>query len=180
MNIFSSSHGGNTRGSRGPLKRDQRHTSASYGGASTGEESAEAGLLRVLSAALFALPVTALVGAVLLLIVTAVAYANPDPDSLTTPLSLAALGLTSVLGGLVAARRGRGKCLLCGLTLGLLWTLLLVGFSLLFGDEARRQLTLGLSSLLSWLVHGGVIFLSALGGKMGGRRAPKSKHRQRR
>ncbi len=178
MNIFSSSRGGSahTRHSR---SEHRQAPAASY--TSTKEEaSAEAGLIRVLSAALFALPVTAAVGLILLLIVTAVAYANPDPDSLTTPLSLAALALTALLGGVVAARRGQGRTLLCGLMLGLLLTLLLLLLSLLFGDEARKQLTLGLTSPVLWLLHGGVVFLSALGGKLGGRRRSQSNHHHRR
>ena len=177
MNIFSSSRGGSAHTHRRRSERRQV-PAASY--TSTKEDaSTEAGLIHVLSAALFALPVTAAVGLVLLLIVTAVACANPDPDSLTTPLSLAALGLTALLGGLVAARRGQSRSLLCGATLGLLLTLLLLGASLFYGEDMRQQLTLGVSSPVSWSLHGGVVLLASLGGKLGGRRKTSSKHHHR-
>ncbi len=177
MNIFSSSHGrpAHNRQGNGHIHRPipQHHPAE-------GENLDEAGFGRVFMAALFALPVTAVIGLVLLLIVTAVAYANPDPDSLTTPLSMAVLGLTALLGGLVAARRGQTAPLLCGLLAGLLFTLLLLVLTLFFSDDARTQLTLGLSSPVLWMLHGGVVLLSALGGKLGSRRATKSKHQKRR
>ena len=179
MNIFSSSRGGSARAPRPQGTKHRQAIAASYTSAKE-DASVEAGFARVLSSALFALPVTAVVGLILLLIVTAVAYADPDPDRLTAPLSLAALGLTALLGGLVAARRGQGRSLLCGLTLGLLLTLLLLGSSLFFGEEQRNQLTLGFPAPAIWLLRGGVILLSALGGKLGGRRNSQNKHRHRR
>ena len=179
MNIFSSSHGrhAHNHNHQGP-GRIHRPTPTRH--PAEGEDLNEVGFGRIFMAALFALPVTAVIGLVLLLIVTAVAYANPDPDSLTTPLSMAVLGLTAMLGGLVAARRGQTASLLCGLLAGLLFTLLLLVLSLFFSDEARAQLTLGLSSPILWVLHGGVVLLSTLGGKLGSRRTTPSKHQKRR
>lgn len=176
MNIFSSSH-------RRPTHTNHRHNRPHVGhisDTSSTERSSEGGFSRVFTAALFALPVTAVIGLVLLLIVTAVAYANPDPDSLTTPLSMAVLGLSSLLGGLVAARRGQHKPLLCGGMLGLLFVLLLLVGSLFFSDEARESLTLGLPTPLLWGLHGGVVLLSALGGKLGSRRSTPNRRSRKR
>lgn len=176
MNIFSSSHGRPTH----PHRKQNTARIPRASDDHTSEGGTEAGFSRVFTAALFALPVTAVIGLVLLLIVTAVAYANPDPDRLATPLSLAALGLTSLLGGLVAARRGQQKPLLCGGMLGLLLVLLLLTASLFFSDETRELLTLGLSAPLTWGLRGGVVLLSALGGRLGGRRSAQNTRLKRR
>ena len=176
MNIFSSSQG-----------RDQHnhHTSRPHASgrlsprplsssAAEPEIATEKSFTKALMSALFALPITAIIGLLLLLIVTAVAYGSPDPDALTTPLALGTLGLTSLLGGLVAARRGVTQPILCGLLSGLLFTLLLLGVSLFFGDEAKTQLSLGISSPVVWVLHGGVVLLSVLGGKLGGKKKVKT------
>ncbi|MBQ9779649.1 MAG: TIGR04086 family membrane protein [Clostridia bacterium] len=174
MNIFSSSH--QTRYARRGSTADRRRSRT----VTEAEDGTEGRLTQALTAALFSLPVMAVLGLVLLLIVTAVAYASPDPDSLTTPLSMGALGLTALLGGLVAARRGGSRPLVCGLLSGLLFNVLLLALSLFFGEDARQSLTLGLSSPLLWGLHGAVVLIAALGGKIGGRRPQKSKHGQHR
>lgn len=130
----------------------------------------EHALTTAVMAALFALPFTALVGLILLLIATAVAYANPDPDALTTPLSLGVLGLTSVLGGLISARRGQARPLLCGLFSGLLLTLTLFALSLCIGGEGNGSMTLNLPPLAAWGLHAAVVVLEMLGAKLGARR----------
>ncbi len=176
MNIFSSSSGRAHHTHTSKRSDPRGHLPSRRALPVEDEQASEGGFASAFMAALFALPVAAIIGLVLLLIVTAVAYANPDPDRLTTPLSLCALGLTALLGGLVAARRGRGQPLLGGLLSGLLIALLLLGLSLFFGDEARAQLTLGVSSPIRWGLHGGVVALSLLGAKLGSRRAPKINH----
>lgn len=171
MNIFSSSSGRAHHTHTSKHADPRGHLPSRHALPAEDGQAAEGGFAAAFMAALFALPVAVIIGLVLLLIVTAVAYADPDPDRLTTPLSLGALGLTALLDGLVAARRGRGQPLLGGLLSGLLLALLLLGLSLFFGDEARAQLTLGASALVRWGLHGGVVALSLLGAKLGSRRA---------
>lgn len=173
MNIFSSSHRETSPRSH---RSSEGHTSPRRLPAPRveSEPASEDSFTAALMAALFALPITAIIGLIFLLIVTAVAYGSPDPDALTTPLSLSVLGLTSLLGGLVASRRRGTRPILCGLLLGLLWTLLLWAVSLLFGDEARSQLTLGFPAPALWGLHGGAVLISMLGGKLGGRRAVRA------
>ena len=170
MNIFSSS--GHHEKRTDPRRTAVRSSHATPDGQSHTEELAEGGIVSALFAALFALPLAVLIGFVLLLIVTAVAYANADPDALTTPLSLAALGLTALMGGMVSGVRGYRHPLLSALLLGLLLLLLQLGGSLFFSDALREQLTLGGSALLRWGLRIAVLPLSLLGGRIG-----KARHR---
>ena len=173
MNIFSSSgHHGTYTDSRRTAARSSHVASD---GQPRTEEPIESGFMSALFAALFALPVTVLIGFALLLIVTAVAYTNADPDALTTPLSLAALGLTALMGGMVSGMRGYRQPLLSALLLGLLLVLLQLGGSLFFSDALREQLTLGGSALWRWGLRVAVLPLSLLGGCIG-----KNKHRDER
>ncbi len=140
------------------------------------------GFARAMTSGLLALPVTAILGLIFLTVGVWVAYSNPDPTSLSTPLSLGALALSSLLGGFVASRRNGGNnAALCGLCGGCLFTAVLFILSLLFGDEARATMSLGLSSVASWGVHAGVVGLEILGALMGRpRRKSSSRHATRR
>ncbi len=141
------------------------------------------GFSRAMTSGLFALPVTAVLGLIFLTVGVWVAYSNPDPASLSTPLALGALALTSLLGGFVASRRNGGNnAALCGLCGGCLFTVVLFILSLLFGDEARATMSLGLSSPAAWGIHAGVVGLEILGSLMGRprrRSTPRHKARQR-
>lgn len=170
MNIFSSSGHHGTR--TAPRRTAARSSHVIPDGQSHTEESTEGSFVSALFAALFALPVTVLIGFVLLLIATAVAYTHADPDALTAPLSLTAWGLTALMGGMVSGMRGYRSPLLSALILGLLLLLLQLGGSLFWDDALREQLTLGGSSLLRWGLRIAVLPLSLLGGRVG-----KARHR---
>jgi len=170
MNIFSSSGHHGTR--TDPRRATVRPSHATPDGQPRAEEFTEGGFVSALFAALFALPVTVLIGFVLLLVATAVAYTNADPDALTTPLSLAAWGLTALMGGMVSGMRGYRYPLLSALILGLLLLLLQLGGSLFWDDALREQLTLGGSVLLRWGLRLAALPLSLLGGRIG-----KARHR---
>lgn len=140
-------------------------------------------LSRALTSGLFALPVTAVLGLIFLTVGTWVAYSNPDPSSLSAPLALGALALTSLLGGFVASRRNGGEsAALCGLCGGCLFTVILFILSLLFGDDARATMTLGLSSPAAWGIHAGVVGLEILGALVGRprRKSPTRRSARRR
>ena len=181
MGIFSSSakvsHGGKTRNISGHRQREMRSLLPP---SAENETASRGGFVPSLVSALFALPVTLVIGLIFLLIATAVAYVSADPDRLSTPLAMSALGLSAMLGGLVSARRGRGQPILCGALLGLLLTVCLLGGSLFYGDDTRAYLTIGLSPIAEWGIHGAVVLLSALGGRIGRRHLEKSKKPQRR
>lgn len=132
-----------------------------------------------LKAGLFALPVTLLAGVLFLLIAAAVSYADADPDRMITPLGLAALGATSVCGGFVSARKGGQAPVLCGLLSGLCFTLLIFIASLLFGDESRSAMTLGLPAVANWGMHAAVVALEVLGALIGRPRRRPASHGRR-
>ncbi len=153
---------------------------ASIGAKSSDERTGS--FSRALVSSLFAIPVTAVLGLIFLTVGTWVAYSNPDPASLSTPMALGALALTSLLGGFVASRRNGGEsAMLCGLCGGCLFTVVLFILSLLFGDEARATMSLGLSSPAAWGIHAGVVGLEILGALIGKpRRRSPSRHTARR
>ena len=135
------------------------------------DESQDIPLTGAFGSALFALPCMVVMGFLLLMIATLVAYRSQDPSALRLPLCLTAQGLTCVLGGLIAARRGGGHPLLSGLLCGLFWTLLLFITSLFWSNSQKSLLSLGLAPLLQWGIHGGMVLLSLLGARIGvGRR----------
>ena len=181
MNIFSSSPKRSAQRKHPPtalVPTERRHISAARltGAENAKESSSDGGFASLLMAALFSLPFTVILGLVFLLISTAVAYAQPDPDKFTLPLALGSLSLTALLGGLIAARRRQHHCLICGLLSGLLFTLLLLVLSLFLKNDAQTPINAGLSGALSWAVHIGVLLLEALGALIGSRHRSK-RHR---
>ena len=185
MNTFTSAgHRKSANASRRTLSRARSQSLPALRTDASAKSSDErtGSFSRTLMSGLFALPVTAVLGLIFLTVGTWVAYSNPDPASLSTPLALAALALTSLLGGFVASRRNGGEsAALCGLCGGCLFTVILFILSLLFGDGARATMTLGLSSPAAWGIHAGVVGLEILGALIGRpRRRSTSRHTARR
>ena len=131
------------------------------------ERGSDAPVAGAIASAVFALPITVGVGFLCLLAATLLSYRQADPHALILPLSLVALGLTSLLGGLVAARRGRGNPLLGGLFCGILLNLVMLLLSLFWGEGDKSALSLGFSSLTVWGLRAGVVILSLIGAKIG-------------
>ena len=112
---------------------------------------------------------------VLLLIFCAVAYSTADPDAITTPLSLCALYLSAVIGG-ISAVRFSGDGIVSGLISGIITALIVFALSCLPLPETDIRFSRAI--LLNLLV----IPASALGSLVGHKRnkvkSPlKSKHR---
>lgn len=177
MSTFSSSPspspspgGGRTHGQAHSHNGDRAHRSGHTAlprPTNPGEGESTGGPVSVLRAALFALPVTAIMGAVLLAVATGVSLSSPDPDAMSLPLSMGALGLTALLGGLVCGRRCGGAPLACGLCSGLLLVITMAALSLAVGDDTRAALTLGLGTWGGLAVRAAVVFLEMLGARMG-------------
>lgn len=128
------------------------------------------GSLRIsLCSALFALPVAAAIGLVLLMIAAGTLCALPDPDRVLTPLGLSVLGLTVLCGGFVCSRRAGCAPLLCGLLFGGLAVLAVFAGSLCFGDASRAALALGLTSGARAGLYAGLTGISCLGAFIGRR-----------
>lgn len=180
MSTFSSSgHGrstprhsgnGHHRGHRGASAIRQRRTVT--------EEHTTSGTMAVLSAALFALPFTVGVGLILLCLTAGLLMSVADPDVMITPLAIGILSVTSLLGGLISARRCGSHALLCGMTAGAFFTLLLWILTL-FVDHSDPALTLGVSPWGRVALHAAVVALAGAGGLIGGHQPPKT-HRHNR
>ena len=154
------------------IKRKQKHSPPvthhsppSYPVAQASSEQASP-LTSTLGSALFALPLMGILGVIFLLIGSAVAWRSPNPHALIPPLSLVALGLTCILGGLIVARQRRGRPLLGGLLCGLLFTALT--WCLTF---AVQDTVLPFPSPWLWVIRLGMVLLTLVGAKLGmGRR----------
>ena len=162
--------------SRHPSRdRSRRDPFRSLPSADRQEPAGGGPLSRVMLSALFALPFSLLCGLVLLSVMAGLALTQSDPNALTTPLSLAVLGLSAVAGGLICSRRCGESPLLCGLIFGLLLVLLMWGASLFFSDGS---LSMGLSLPVSLLLRGAVVALSCVGARMGAPRPHAPAHRR--
>ena len=122
----------------------------------------------------------ALIALVLLAIAAAaIAYANPDPDALTTPLSLCVLSLAPITGGAVAYRIGRRRGvhsrLLCGFVTGAMLLACLFALSLCLPDSLAGQWP----PMLSWGLRAGMLIFCILGAAMAAY-APRKRRKKRR
>lgn len=140
------------------------------GSTQTASRPTDSGFKAALGGALFALPISLLVGVVFLLIAAGVAASMPDPDRLLTLLGIAVLELTALCGGLIAARRAEHAPLLCGLLFGGVAILALFIGSLCFGDETRQTVAWGLSAGARAGMYALTVAVSALGAVIGRKR----------
>ena len=136
----------------------------------------ENSFIHVLKSALFAIPFSFLCGLVLLSVLAGLAFTQPDPDSLTTPLSLVVLGLSAAMGGLICTRRCGHSALSCGLSFGLLFALCTWVLSLFIHEPSDMALSLPITLLL----RASVVVLSCLGARMGVNRQHAPSHRHAR
>ena len=122
----------------------------------------------------------ALIALVLLTIAAAaIAYANPDPDALTAPLSLCVLALAPMAGGATAFRSGRRRGvrsrLLCGLVTGAILLICLFALSLCLPDSLSGQWP----RAVSWGLRAGMLIFCILGAAMAAY-APRKRRKKRR
>ncbi len=135
----------------------------------------DSGVGNLMQSALFGALIGLLTATLLLFAATAVCYATADPASLTTPLALAALYLSSLIAGFAALRRHRSMALACGSLCGIFLMLVFLAVSLIFGNRVEG----GFSLPFSLLVRGLMIPVSAIGGYLGLPRKPQRKRRAR-
>lgn len=140
-------------------------------GANTSGEGA--GFGNVLRSSLKGLAVATIAAVILLFVVSAIAYAGSDPDSVTMPLALAALYISSATAGFAAVKFNGSSALLCGVLSGLLLMILFIGISLFLNDSLSSEFSfpaaLGLRAAM--------IIMSVLGGFIALHRPSKRKHR---
>ena len=118
----------------------------------------------------------AIVGIVLISIACAVAYANPDPDSLIMPMSLASLLPSMFAAGFVCTKKTGDAPLLCGIVTGGIITVFTILISLLLQGISVSGYEFWQQSLL----HGIAILFCILGSFAGNakRKVDPRKHRR--
>ena len=94
-----------------------------------------------------------IVGVILISAMTAVAYANADPDAFIMPLSLAALLPSMFAGGFICAKRTGEAPLLCGIVCGGIVTLVTMLAALIL----RNTSSSGYELWQECLLHGAAI-----------------------
>ena len=100
-------------------------TAGRSGRAEEPSDTQAGGFSRALRKLLLPLAVTAISGAVFVTVLTAAAYQTPDPTALVTPLSMAALGLASLAGGITAGKCNRERTMLGSMVSGCLLAVIL-------------------------------------------------------
>jgi putative membrane protein (TIGR04086 family) len=116
-------------------------------------------ILTALKSGLFGVGATFCTGLVLITTATAIAYANPDPSFLSPILALAALMISSFVGGFVSTKISKESPLLCGAVTGSMTALISLALSLML-------FFLPTSNLVFWqslLLHGIALGFSVLG-----------------
>lgn len=135
------------------------------------------GLDKMFTSCLKALAVTVLAAALLLTVFTATAYGTEDPDKLVGTLSLTALYLSALIGGVVSARLS-DMGVAAGAVLGVMTSLLVFLLSFLPVSSGVDR-SIGVRAALCLAVTA----VGAAGGLLGkkrGRRRPKYKTAARR
>ena len=99
--------------------------------------------------------------AVLLLVLSFIAYTRADPDSYVTIFAGVALYASAFICGFVAVKKNRESGLLCGLVSGAIYAMLIMGMSLI------ARTTDGSSSPWKWVIYLVILGISALGGVIG-------------
>ena len=124
----------------------------------------------VLKNSLFGMLVSILTGLLLVTAMTAFAHANPNPTSLLSPLSLAALLPAMFAGGFLCVKRTGDAPLLCGIVCGGMMTLLTMLLSLILRGLPSSAYSFWQSALL----HALAILFCVLGAFAGNvKRKPK-------
>lgn len=140
------------------------------------EAAKDTSVVHILASSLFALPFAWLCGLILVSVMAGLAMTQADPAAMTTPLSLSVLGISSMVGGLIAARRCGHSPLLCGLLFGALFVLTLWVLSFVFGGRGESPLSLNLSFSISLLARAAAIGLAIAGAYIGTRRTKRPTH----
>lgn len=109
----------------------------------------------------------ACLGALLLLIVTAVVLSGDDPTSLVRPMGYAISALIAFGAGLITVRLHGRRVLLCGLFAAVLVFMIYTALSFLPAMSVPSSLSGGLSAA----IHGAAAALSLLGAYLGRRRS---------
>lgn len=109
------------------------------------------------------------VGAALLFALTAVAYAQDDPDTLVRPLGYAIAAVIALIAGAITSHQNGRQVLLCGLLAAAALLIIFAALSFLPLFSGREPVTAGVSLAL----HAALLPLSLVGAYLGRRRGRK-------
>ncbi len=120
----------------------------------------------MMRSALYALCITLICAIIFLVVLSIIAYSNPDPDTLVAPFSYSALFASALIGGIAAARINRRAGLICGTLSGLLF-LIVIFIASLFAGGGETNVSFGIALAF----YAGVVLTAAAGGMLGSKRA---------
>lgn len=129
-------------------------------------EPGQSGIAGALICAGRAALIACAVGAVLLFVLTAVAYAQDDPDAMVRPLGYAIAAIVALTAGAVTSHQNGRQVLLCGLLAAAALLLIFAALSFLPMFADREPMATGLSLGL----HAALLPLSIAGAYLGRRR----------
>ncbi len=130
---------------------------------------------KIILSSLLGAGANALIGIILVSIVTLIAYRSPDPLSMIPTLALLALLPSNFLGGFIASKKCGEAPFVCGLVSGAIWGMAALIMSLcMYSSESS-----GYSLWQGLLLHSASVLFCVLGALTGGikRRPSKNKHR---
>lgn len=129
------------------------------------------GAIRAIPVGLAAFGASALLTA---LVASVIAYATPDPGKYVFPFGLAALYLSSGVGGFVARKRSGGLSLLTGALCGIAQVAVALIISLIIPES----LSAGLSPVAVFCTRLPTVGISVIGAYLASTK-PKKKHRRK-
>ncbi len=133
-------------------------TAGRSGRAEEPSDTQAGGFSRILRKLFLPFAVTTVSGVVFVTALTLAAYQTPDPTALISPLSMAALGLASLAGGITAGKCNRERAMLSSFVSGCTLAAILCLIAWIGGGESRET--------IPWLIRLSAIPLHLLGGFM--------------
>lgn len=152
----------------------ERHTASNRRKRNEKKEEASP-IVRILRGALIGILTGAVLGGLLLLIVSGVVASRSDPDAVLYPAALSLLFVVSILSGLIAARVSGVSTLPIGGTTAACWILLTVLLSLTIGDGSGA-----FPSVYAWALRIPQALFVLFGAFLGKSRPRKGGSRRRR
>ena len=129
----------------------------------------------VFKASLLGLLTATVCGIALITLMSAIAYADPDPARLIAPLAIAALMPSAFAGGFLTAKKVKDAPLLCGIVSGGFITLLTMLLSAIFQGLPSSNYEFWQSAAL----HGASILFSVMGAFAGNAKKKKKPSKRR-
>ena len=149
--------------------------SGRIGHAAEPSDSQADGFSHILRALLLPIAASAVTGLGAVTVLTAIAGAGPDPGAIIPVLSVVALVIASLAGGITAGLCRRDRAIPTALVSGCLLTVILCAISLM-GGGSRSATWSEVSPVVPWLIRLAPLPIHALGGLLVRPRPQKAAH----